>query len=59
MQKEAEKAAKKAQKKSAQAEQQKQNDANDISKDLYGNMKMIQSSEQPGKSLKNFMSFCF
>ena len=47
MQKEAEKAAKKAQKK-AQAEQQKQTEADDVAKDFYGDMKMIQSSEQPG-----------
>ena len=50
-QKEAEKAAKKAQRQAAQAEQQKQQEADDVSKDLYGDMKMIQSSEKPGETV--------
>ncbi|CAK8671483.1 aspartate--tRNA ligase, cytoplasmic-like [Clavelina lepadiformis] len=50
-QKEAEKAAKKAQRKAELAEAQKQEQADDISKDLYGFMTMIQSTEKPDRSL--------
>lgn len=46
MQKEKEKAAKKAAKQAAQQATQVQEE--DIAKDFYGNMKMVQSTEKPG-----------
>ena len=51
LQKEKEKAAKKAAKQAAQQAQQVQEE--DIAKEFYGNMKMIQSTEKPGNYFFN------
>uniref|UniRef100_H2YQ12 Aspartyl-tRNA synthetase n=1 Tax=Ciona savignyi TaxID=51511 RepID=H2YQ12_CIOSA len=51
-QKEAEKAAKKAQRQQELSEAQQKSDAEDISKDLYGDMVMIQSTERPDRCLE-------
>nr|XP_002125902.1 aspartate--tRNA ligase, cytoplasmic [Ciona intestinalis] len=51
-QKDAEKAAKKAQRQQEQADAQQKADADDVSKDLYGDMVMIQSSEKPDRCLQ-------